>query len=418
MAQVSVGQVENLEDAINTLQTSYESMQSVCDALIRESEIKVTECEAEKNTSDMLLNKARIEEMSKLAKMNFAIAEHAKAVAKLAAATASGNPIAVAVASTSVADTLAKLQKATQAFEQAKSNRMNMEQRVELANQALSVARELHDVVNRECSQRIATTQALVDDGRKRLRQAKDGLDGYLSINNSVKSFHEWLKWLPGEGSTIKPDTIKKRLTLDSDKLRMFLDYLEDRDPSFRSKVQKFRRQLAEANGSAEVQAIQLQMRKNFSGYTVEKLAEQALKSLGHNLETQVRSEVENGKLTIVDMKISNLRASVVLGRGERMYASQGESIAVELKSGRAEYLYSQKDHMIFQAAGHESSQASMVVCTRDVKDLSEEKEKELRDALRKAGSPLIGMLPRKAEIDLACWQLIKQDSWKLERGE
>jgi len=418
MAQVSVGQVENLEDAIASLQRSHENMQSVCGALVRKSELIVSECETENNNSEMLLNNARIEEMSKLAEMNVAIAEHAKAASELATATASCNPIAIAIASSAVADTFAKLQEATQAFEQAKNDRMNMEQRVDLAKQALYSARDLQEVVQSDTSLRLSTTQGLVDDGRRRLLQAKDALDGYLSINKLAKSFNDWLKWLPKEGSIVKPDTLNKRLTLDSGRLRMFLEYLEDRDPSFRNKVQKFRRQLSESNGPVEVQTIQLKMRKNFSGYTVEKYAEQALKTLGNNIETQVRSEVENGKLTIVDMKINDLRSNVVIGRGERMYASQGGSIAVELKSGRAEYLYSQKDHMVFQAAGHRDSQASMVICTRDIKDLSEEKEKELRDALKKAGSPLIGMLPRKTEIDKVCWQLINQVSGEMERAK
>jgi hypothetical protein len=48
------------------------------------------------------------------------------------------------------------------------------------------------------------------------------------------------------------------------------------------------------------------------------------------------------------------------------------------------------------------------VICTRDIHDLSPEKENELREKLRKAGSPMIGMLPRKDELDDGCIRFVK----------
>ena len=89
------------------------------------------------------------------------------------------------------------------------------------------------------------------------------------------------------------------------------------------------------------------------------------------------------------------------------MSAPVGGSIAIEVKCGRASYLYSQKDHMVFQSGGHQEASASMTICSRDIKDLTPEQEEELREALRSAGSPLIGMLPTKDEIDKACWDMV-----------
>ena len=48
-----------------------------------------------------------------------------------------------------------------------------------------------------------------------------------------------------------------------------------------------------------------------------------------------------------------------------------------------------------------------MVICSRDIHDLSPEKEQELRDALRSAGSPIIGMLPSKDELDGTIWKQV-----------
>uniref|UniRef100_UPI003F58FEA9 hypothetical protein n=1 Tax=Vibrio cholerae TaxID=666 RepID=UPI003F58FEA9 len=62
---------------------------------------------------------------------------------------------------------------------------------------------------------------------------------------------------------------------------------------------------------------------------------------------------------------------------------------------------------MVFQSGGHQEANASMTICSRDIKDLTPEQEEELREALRSAGSPLIGMLPTKDEIDKACWDMV-----------
>jgi hypothetical protein len=92
------------------------------------------------------------------------------------------------------------------------------------------------------------------------------------------------------------------------------------------------------------------------------------------------------------------------------MGAPVGGSMAFEVKCGKAEYLYSQKDHMIFQSEGHKQADAQCTLCSRDIHDLPEEKQKELRDALHDAGSPMVGMLPRKNEIDQSCLDFIRQN--------
>lgn len=89
------------------------------------------------------------------------------------------------------------------------------------------------------------------------------------------------------------------------------------------------------------------------------------------------------------------------------MGAREGNDLAIEVKSGNKDYLFSQKSHMVYQSEGHKSSKISCIITTRDIKDLSSEKEEELRKTLREAGSPIIGMLPRKEEIDDACIEFI-----------
>jgi len=110
---------------------------------------------------------------------------------------------------------------------------------------------------------------------------------------------------------------------------------------------------------------------------------------------------------------ITDLRAPVILGRGNGMGAPAGGSVAFEIKCGRADYLYKEKDHMIFQAEGHKEADAHCVLCSRDIHDRAPEKERKLRESLRDAGSPMIAMLPAKKDIDKSCLDLIRQDTEK-----
>ena len=63
----------------------------------------------------------------------------------------------------------------------------------------------------------------------------------------------------------------------------------------------------------------------------------------------------------------------------------------------------------MFQAGGHRAADASITVCTRDIKDLSPDEQKEIRRKLREAGSPLIGMLPKKDDLDEACKEVLEE---------
>ena len=60
------------------------------------------------------------------------------------------------------------------------------------------------------------------------------------------------------------------------------------------------------------------------------------------------------------------------------------------------------------QAKGHGQCDLSCTVCSRDIQDLSPEKVQLLRTRLREAGSPIIGMLPKKSELDKDCIDFVK----------
>jgi len=429
MAYVSVGQVENLEEAIAGLQSAYDSMESACQTKIAAAETKLAEAQQEADNSAQLLDAAMEAEMEagqQLEQANDQLAsaneQLSSACSSLSACEASGSydedgnyeppncsseEADVAAAESSVAEAESVVTAAEEALEAAKDYRMRMEQRNEMAWQCLDMAMQLEETVRAECTTRLTSAAAHLETGKVRLESAKAALNAYLDTHPPAAEFSSWLEWSPDSNKPITPKELHSRLDLSVEQQRYYFEYLADRDPAFRAKITGYRSQLEAANGPAERHAVQLRIRRNLSGYCGEKIVEQALGSLGHRSDTQARTTFEDSRYTKTDLIIEDLKVPVILGRGEGMSAPVGGSIAIEVKCGRASYLYSQKDHMVFQSGGHREANASMTVCSRDIKDLTPKQEEDLREVLRCAGSPLIGMLPTKDEIDKACWDMV-----------
>ncbi|MBF0314278.1 MAG: hypothetical protein HQK52_12745 [Oligoflexia bacterium] len=409
MAQVFVGQVENLEEAILGLKVIYDSMKSACRAQMDAAEIKLSEVQLEFDNSARLLEVARTLELEaaqslELAQIRLAAAYAALAVDPLAACEVVEAEIAAAAAE--------------EAYAMSKCHRMRMELRGELAHKCLSMAQNLTETVRAECDSRLTSTESHLEIGKIRLESARVALYTYLDTHSSNAEFYSWLKWSPTPNRPITPKELHSRLNLTKEQLRCYFEYLFDRDHTFRAKIKDFKEQLHLANGSVERHMVLLKMRKNLSGHCAEKIVEHALAPLGCKVSKQSRTTFEDGRSTKTDLVIEDLKVPVILGRGEGMSAASGGSIAIEVKCGSGSYLYSEKDHMVFQSKGHQKADTSMTICSRDIKDLTPEKEEELRDALREAGSPLIGMLPRKDEIDQACWKVITGSNAKGEIHE
>jgi len=430
---VSVGQVENLQEAVAGLQASFDMMENACQAQIAMAEAQLVDVQTEAENSAQMLESAMSVETEAIQHLQSAQEQLSSRQERMVSAASSlstcegsgsydedGNyeepdcssesgelseaESAVEEGENAVAD-------AQNAHETAKENRMRMEQRNELACRSLQMATQLAETVRSECSIRLASAAQHLETGKARLANAEAALNAYLDADPEAARFYAWHKWSPAPGTTIGPKDIHERLNLSVEQMGFFLEYLADRDPAFRIKVNEYKNQLDAAKGPAEKHAIQIKIRRNLSGYCGEKIVEHSLGPLGHSIDTQARTTFEDGRYTKTDLIIGNLKVPVILGRGEGMSAPAGGSIAIEVKCGKASYLYSQKDHMIFQSGGHQHADASMTVCTRDVKDLPRDQEQELRDDLRNAGSPLIGMLPTKDEIDKACWDLVNRSS-------
>ncbi len=431
MAQVSIGQVENLEDLLRGLQSMRQALAGSCQEQIAVAEQKYQEAREEAERSESMLEHAGQQEQA--AQQAVEDAQQAlsgcdqtlgRAESSLSACLAqpraedgshadcSGEYDSVGEAQAAVEHAQSVLAQAKAEFEQATEHRQAMEQRMDLVNQAQTMAERALEQAQQECNARLAAVDQAVEIGAARVHAAQEALNAYLAANPPAAQFHAWLKWNPAlHGGPITPDTLRDRMNLSSSHRRMLQQYLYERNPGYRRQVDKYRKQWAAAQGDTERNIVARKARIHLSGEFGEQIARHALAPLGGRIETQGRTFVgDNGRYTKTDLLVSDLRVPVILGRGDGMAAQVGGSMAFEVKCGKADYLYAQMEHMVFQAEGHKQADAQCTLCSRDIHDLSPEKQKALRDALRAAGSPMVGMLPTKNEVDQSCLQFIRED--------
>lgn len=430
MAQVSIGQVDNLEDLIRGLESVREALETACREEVAAAESRCTAAREETQNSESMLEQAEESERAAhqvlfTAQQEFTSAEGVLAAAESALSSCqaqppdekgngpdcSGEEAAVEAAQAALDAAQEVVAEAQLAYEKATEDRQRMEVRVERTRQALSLSEQTFERIHQECRLRMQEVDTLIYVGKARLATAQRALYAYLATNPPAARFYEWVRWTPEPGKPITPDVIRDRLNLSREEQRLLHEYLRDRNPSYRSMVDKFRGEWVAANGDVERNIVSRNVRIHMSGEFAEQLARHALAPLGGKIETQGRTVVgDDGRYTKTDLIVTDLRVPVVLGRGEGMGAPVGGSLAFEVKCGKADYLYAQKDHMLFQAEGHKQADAHCTLCSRDIHDLPPEKEKELRDALRAAGSPLVGMMPAKNDIDHACLAFIQPD--------
>ena len=338
------------------------------------------------------------------AQLAAASAALAQAMAEQAAAISSGNPIAIAAAAANVAAAMQREAEAARVRNEAKRHFDAMQRRNELAQECLGQAEALLQQTQETFSQSLAVLSGAYETGRCRLIIACGDLTGYLMVRPTSAQreiLQEWRGWQPEARQPVRPDVLEKRLQSSPELQQALLCELYEKDPAFRESIDRLRQKVAQGEFSLN-EAIS-QVRKNTSGRLAEEIVKTALAPLGTETITQGVIYFEDGRYTKTDLIVQNLVVPVILGRGSNMAAREGGSLAVEVKSGQGNYLKAQKDHMVFQAGGHQASTASCTICTRNIKDLAPGEEEALRAALREAGSPLIGMLPSKESLDKVC---------------
>lgn len=400
----SVFEVNAISNATQELSQIKNSSYDTCNDGLNQARQLLEETKTEEQTSRTMLDIANGVEMAKHAIVVELEVRLAAALADLAAVTP--DPIAMATVGARIADIEAQLVLARQEYEEAVRHREALERRYEMAVKAMNLAQERHDTLLMYFETGKKSIEVTVDKGCARLNFAYQDLQKYVSrIAPDVRSnLDKWFNDKPEENTPVRPNEIRDKLDVDENVVDTILEYLYATDMGFRANVDSYCNEMKIGN---EVGA-ELKIKKQMVGRLCEEIVIRAFKPISTQISTQMKESLPDGRYTKVDLIVYGLTNPLVLGRGVGMGVREGGSLAVEVKSGHSSYLYQQLSHMQDQAFGHKSCDASCVICTRDIHDLSLEKENELREKLREAGSPMIGMLPRKDDLDNRCINFVK----------
>lgn len=400
----SVFEVNAISNATQELSQIKNSSYDTCNDGLNQARQLLEETQTEEQTSRTMLDIANGVEMAKHAIVVELEVRLAAALADLAAVTP--DPISMATVGARIADIESQLVLARQEYEEAVRHREALERRYEMAVKAMNLAQERHDTLLMYFEAGKKSIEVTVDKGCARLNFAYQDLQKYVSrIAPDVRNnLDKWFNDKPEENTPVRPNEIRDKLDVDENVVDTILEYLYATDMGFRANVDSYCNEMKIGN---EVGA-ELKIKKQMVGRLCEEIVIRAFKPISTQISTQMKESLPNGRYTKVDLIVYGLTNPLVLGRGVGMGAREGGSLAVEVKSGHSSYLYQQLSHMQDQAFGHKSCDASCVICTRDIHDLSLEKENELREKLREAGSPMIGMLPRKDDLDNRCINFVK----------
>ncbi|MBQ9479414.1 MAG: hypothetical protein IJU71_07670, partial [Selenomonadaceae bacterium] len=382
---------------------------STCQEELGNAQRLVEETQAEEQNSRSMLEAARTAEEAAHAAMLAAEgvliaakARMAAAAAEEMAALASGNPFAITAATAEAAAAAAAEEEARrayeiakQAYEIAKAHRELMERRYEMAQQAVNLSQVMHTKLQARCGACQAQLAPLIEQGMSRLQKAHDELQKYHG------QYDDWKNYQPRAGRLADVNEFHARLNPSKEIMSAILNERYQTDEEFRRRIDDYRARLKD--DPAEVER---QIKIHVTGDLAERIVVGALAPYGERIDTQVKHDVEGG-YTKTDIVLHDLKVPMSIGRGEGMGAREGRSVAIEVKSGKENYLSQQREHLKFQAQGHRNYDASWVICTRDIRNVGD--VSEYRQEIRDAGSPPVGMLPYKAELDEACLKFVRE---------
>ena len=275
------------------------------------------------------------------------------------------------------------------------------EKRVELANKSVEIASNNLEDKNDLVSYILKSSEELTNTTINRMVNANSDLEKYLDNLDDISrnKVVEYMNYKKDLKTPLFPDEINRRLDLSEAEIKSILIEKYGKDEKFKAMIDEYRKVISENPNHN----IDDRIKKNLSGMLGEEIVIKSLSPYCENISTQDRTYFDDGRYTKTDLILKNLKVPVILGRGDGMGGIVGGELAIEVKTGRPEYIFSQMEHMMFQAQGHQKSDISCTICSKDIKDLGENKEKILRSSLRESGSPLLGMLPKKEVLDSIC---------------
>lgn len=180
---ILVKDIESLDVLASNTQTLLESTDDEINISLQEVTTKLNKVEQELSVSNGMFDVARTNEIYKEGVLAKKVAEHLHAEGRLASAMASGNPFAIASASSEVARTAHEVMMAEQELEEARQSRIRMENRVELVTKSHNQVQELLEYLQTIYTNSLTKIDSLNQTLAVRLTSAKSSLESYLFQN-------------------------------------------------------------------------------------------------------------------------------------------------------------------------------------------------------------------------------------------
>ena len=180
---ILVKDIESLDALSSNTQILLVATDSEINISLKEVNTKLNEVEQELSVSNSMFDVARANETYKEGVLSTKMAEHLYAEGTLASAIASGNPIAIAEASSEVARTAHEVMIAEQELEEARQSRVRMENRVDIVTTSYNQVQELLENLQTIFTNNLRQMESLYQTLVVRLTSAKSSLESYLSQN-------------------------------------------------------------------------------------------------------------------------------------------------------------------------------------------------------------------------------------------
>lgn len=183
--QVNVKNIEYIIESINILSKFSETIETITNEKINKIVRFLEEIIHELNLSNNFLSVAKVQETQKFVILTQKEVELASALQREVAALASGNPVAIAAASSYVAKKSHEVYIANQNYQRAKKNRINMERRVRLISKAKTQNERLLEATKNIFKANISNINNLKTQISNRLQNAYKELNEYITHNNA-----------------------------------------------------------------------------------------------------------------------------------------------------------------------------------------------------------------------------------------
>jgi hypothetical protein len=242
------------------------------------------------------------------------------------------------------------------------------------------------------------------------IRTGAARLEGVAS-SAALRPQFELQRWLSAETLLAKPviqplDIVERFRDLRAN-LKSVSEHLMSTDAELRRMVELETARQTRCLGPGDLDSAVHYLSKRPAGLLAEKLVQAVFEPLFDSTMPQVRA-ILTDSYSIVDHVFEGAKRTIVFNA--QTYVQQGGNLLAEVKTGKADYLLGQLEHLTnTQIPGHQVFEGTSIVVTcSDFYDLGG-LEIPFRAAIRAEGSQVLTFLPKKETIDSTLREFVQK---------